>query len=262
MGIIELQDITFIRESRHILDGLNWSIGRGQHWALLGANGSGKTTLLRVVTGYEWPSTGDVRVLGEHFGECDLRELRKLIGWVSSAMLHQFPLHQTALDVAVSGFDASIGLYRDIAESEWHAARNALQRMGIAELVDRPYRILSQGEQQRVLLARALVHRPALLVLDEPCGGLDPAAREGFLAALDGLARGPDAPTTVLVTHHLEEIGPWIDHVLVLKAGRVLAAGAKARVLRPEVLSEAFGGSCRVEQSGQRYYLRFDGIEA
>jgi iron complex transport system ATP-binding protein len=254
--IADLTGITYIRDAQAILRDISWQIARGQHWALLGANGSGKTTLLKVVTGYEWPSEGEVRVLGEHFGECNLPELRKTIGWVSSALLHQFPYMSRAVDVAASGLDASIGLYRDITESEWATARDALARVDLADLADRPYRLLSQGEQQRVLIARALVRQPALLILDEACAGLDPMAREHFLASLESLARSSQAPAMIFVTHHIEEIGPWITHVLVLKAGKVLAQGPKADILQDRVLTDAFGGQCKVTREGDRFYLR------
>lgn len=256
MEIVHLQDITYVREGQTILSGISWRIERGRHWALLGANGSGKTTLLKVITGYEWPTAGEVSVLGEHFGECDIRELRKKVGWVSSAVLHQFSPHDTALDVAASGLDASIGLYRELSPAEWATARESLGHLGIEHLAGRLYRLLSQGEQQRVLIARGLVCGPALLVLDEPCAGLDPVAKEHFLADLDSLCRRPEAPTMILVTHHIEEIGPWIHDVLVLREGRMLLAGAKENVLRSDVLSNAFAGECLVESVGDRYYLR------
>lgn len=257
MAIVELRDITCVREGQAILTGVSWRIERGRHWALLGANGAGKTTLLKIVTGYEWPSEGEVSVLGQRFGDCNLRDLRKAVGWVSSAVLHQFPARNTALEVAASGLDASLGLYRDFTDAEWATAGAALARVGIEHLAGHPYRLLSQGEQQRALIARGLVNRPALLILDEPCAGLDPAARERFLAELHALSRRAEAPTMVLVTHHVEEIGPWISDVLVLRDGRTLAAGPKTDVLRAEVLAEAFGGQCRVEQVEDRYYLRW-----
>ena len=255
MAIVELRDITYLREGRPILSGICWRIEPGRHWALLGANGSGKTTLLKIITGYEWPSAGEVSVLGQRFGDCNLRELRKAVGWVSSAVLHQFPMHSTAIEVAVSGLDASIGLYRDFEPHEWDAARAALERVDAAPLAERAYRLLSQGEEQRVRIGGALINRPLLLILDEPCAGLDPAARELFLAHLERLAREADAPTMVMVTHHIEEIGPWIEDVLVLRRGRMLAAGRKEEVLSSELLEKAFGGACRVEHREGRYYL-------
>lgn len=256
MSMIDLQNITCTREGQTILAGISWRIERGQHWALLGPNGSGKTTLLKVVTGYEWPTEGEVHVLGRRFGECNLPELRKMIGWASSSIEHQFPSRETALDVTVSGIEASIGLYRDMLPPEWERARIAVRRMGIEHLVDRPYRLLSQGEQQRVLIARALVNNPALLILDEPCAGLDPVARDHFLGDLGYLARGPDAPTMILVTHHIDEIGPWMDRVHVLRAGRTIASGPADDVLTSGILSEAFGGPCIVERLNDRRYLR------
>lgn len=259
MRIVELNDIHYVRDGQKILSGVTWRIDRGRHWALLGANGSGKTTLLKVITGYEWPTAGDVSVLGQRFGDCDLRELRKAIGWVSSAMLHEFPAHSISLDVAASGLDASIGLYRDLNDAEWAAAREALARVGVEHVARRPYRLLSQGEQQRVLIARALVCRPTLLILDEPCAGLDPVARESFLDDLDRLCRRPEAPTMIMVTHHIEEIGPWIHDVLVIRDGRPLVAGPKHDVLRSEILARAFNGPCHVERIEDRYYLRHAG---
>lgn len=254
--IIELQNIEYIRDANQILRGVSWRVHRGQHWALMGANGSGKTTLLKVVTGYEWPTDGEVFVLGRHFGECDLRELRKSIGWVSSSIEHQFPAHNRAIDVVVSGCDASIGTYREMTPDEWARAAHALDQVGIASLADRAYRLLSQGEQQRVLIARALVNDPALMILDEPCSGLDPAARESFLTDLGRLASQSIAPTLVMVTHHVEEVRPWITHALLLRGGAVLAAGAVQDVLTGEHISAAFDHPFRIERGADRYHLR------
>lgn len=258
MTIVELNDITLDRGSTRILSGISWRIERGQHWALLGANGSGKTTLLKIVTGYEWPTDGSVSVLGEHYGQCNLPELRKRIGWVSTALEQRLPGRDTALEVVISGLAASIGLYRDFDDDEWSRARIALARMGGEPFADRPFGLLSQGEQQRVLIARGLVNDPAMMILDEPCAGLDPAAREAFLSDLGRLAGDADAPTLILVTHHIEEIGSWVNHVLVLEAGFVLASGDTPDVLTGEVLGRAFGRPCEVERDGERFRLRLD----
>lgn len=255
MAVLRLTDIGFRRGERQILSGVSWTVEPGQHWALLGANGSGKTTLLKIVTGYEWVSEGSVEALGQVFGECDLRTLRKSIGWVSSALVHNLPGRDTGESVVLSGLEASIGLYRDFTAKESDRARRTLALMGGEHLAEQRYEFMSQGEQQRVLIARALVSEPALLILDEPCAGLDPAARDHFLSDVGRLAQRPNAPTLVIVTHHIEEIHPWITHVLILKEGRVLAAGPKETVLTSANLSAAFNFDCRVRREGKLFHL-------
>jgi iron complex transport system ATP-binding protein len=256
MAIIQLNDITFVRGETAILTGVSWKIEPGEHWALLGANGSGKTTLLKIVTGYEWPTAGTVSVLGQQYGHCDIRELRKAIGWVSAAIEQRLPARDTALEVTVSGIEASIGLFRDVRKKEWQAAHHALDLVGMNAFAERPFGLLSQGEQQRVLIARAMVNRPRLLILDEPCAGLDPTAREELLSHLDLLSRQHDAPTMILVTHHIEEIHPCISHVMLLRNGRMLEQGRTADVLTTDQLSRAFAGAWSVQHRDGRFYLR------
>lgn len=255
MSIVHVDGIGFDRKESAILRGVSWRIGRGSHWALLGANGAGKTTLLKIITGYEWPTRGSVHVLGQRFGECNIPELRKMVGWVSSALESRLPEDDTALEVVISGLDASLGVYRAFSDSERARAQAALERVNGSVLAGQTYATLSQGECQRVLIARALIANPRLLVLDEPCVGLDPAARWRLLEDLAALVRLPDAPTVIYVTHHIEEIGAWIDNVLVLKDGAVLAQGAREEILRGPVLSEAFGLPCLVEKTREAYTL-------
>ncbi len=256
--IVSLEGITLRREGSVILDDVSWTIHRHGHWALLGANGSGKTTLLRVLTGYEWPSSGRVTVLGRAYGECDLRAMRKTIGWVSNSLARHIPAGDGGLDVVLSGIDATFGIYRTFSVDELLAARNALQRMRASHLENRRFGVYSQGEIQRVLIARALVSEPPLLVLDEPCAGLDPAARFEFLEDLAALARMSSSPALVFVTHHVDEIGPWVDGVHVMRGGRSLAQGAPKDVLTSAVLSKAFGRPCEVTFAENRYELRLD----
>lgn len=253
--ILDLHDVGFLRDRRWILDGVDWRIGRGEHQALLGANGSGKTTLLRVLAGYLWPSRGVVRVLGEEFGRTDLRELRKRVGWVTTSLIESFPEDQTALDVVVSGIDASIGLWREFAGEEIELARVALEVMGADHLAGKRQTVLSHGECQRVLIARALVNQPDLLILDEPCVGLDPAAREHFLSDLARFAADEHAPTIIHVTHHIEEIAPFVSRALILREGKVLASGPIGNVCTDGVLSEAFGCTAEVAREAGRYRL-------
>ncbi len=254
--LLQFENVNFRRPSRPILSDVSWRIDPNQHWVLLGANGSGKTTLLRILTGYEWPSSGTVRVLGEQFGQCDIPRLRTRIGWVSSAEQALLSGWDRAIDIVASGLDAAMTLYRMIEPDEWKRAEDSLAAVGASTVARQRYDTLSQGEQQRVLIARALINRPRLLVLDEPCAGLDPAARERFLADLTTMTNRPDAPAVLLVTHHVEEILPWMSHVLLLKNGRVAAAGRVAEVLNSQTLGETFGCRCDLAGSNGRYHLK------
>ncbi len=240
---------SFRRDDVEILRDVCWTIRAGEHWALLGPNGSGKTSLLQILAAVEWPSEGEVEVLGEKFGRVDLRDLRKRVGMVGAALEERLLL---------SGMEASIGLNRAFDAHERQRALVALEALSAGHLARRPFGVLSQGERQRVLIARAFVHRPPLLVLDEPCEGLDPLARERLLEDLGGLAEHPEAPTMVLVTHHLEEIAPFVSHALLLAGGEAVASGPVAEVLTSANLSRAFGVPCElVVEPPRRYGLRF-----
>ena len=238
-----------------ILREVNWHVGRGEHWAVLGPNGSGKTSLLRVLTGYMPFSSGVIRVLGQTYGRADWRELRARIGLVSSSLQASIPPDETAVETAISGRYGQLDLWARITPADRTAARRALRQVGAANLADRPWLHLSQGERQRVLIARALLARPRLLILDEPCAGLDPVARERFLQSLDRLAQLPRAPTLVLVTHHVEEITPAFTHALLLREGKVVSSGKKAAVLTSAALAKTFGASLRLQKRDGRYCL-------
>jgi iron complex transport system ATP-binding protein len=245
--------------ARPILEAVTWRILPGEHWALIGANGSGKSTLLSIVSGDLWPSRGVVRVLGAEYGRVDKREHRKQIGLVSSSLAGNLPSLDTGLEVAASGIRAMIGQLGRPDPGELARGARALDRVRAADSGPKPFGVLSQGERQRVMIARALVNEPKLLILDEACAGLDPIAREHFLSDLEALSREPGGPTQIHVTHHLEEVPPFVTHALVLLEGRVLASGSAGSVLCSDCLTEAFGAPCRVEveatPSGPRYRL-------
>lgn len=252
---IDLRNITYQDRSTVVLGGVDWRVERGCHWALIGPNGSGKSTLLRVVTGEVWPQQGETRVLGELFGRTCIPELRKRIGWVSNGYQWRFPASDTGLKVVLSGIDASVGLYRSFSEAEISRAQNSLDSLGCGDLASRAYGYLSQGERQRVLLARGLVHQPELLILDEPCVGLDASAVREFLSLMDRLLSASRPLTLIYVTHHLEEIPPAVGKMLLLQKGQVFARGDKDTLMTPEILGSLYGTPCRVEEQAKRYYL-------
>lgn len=244
MSVIEIKNVNWQREDRHILQHMNWTVEHGEHWAIIGANGAGKTALLNIISGYMWPSSGSVKILGKKFGHYDLRELRKSIGWVSSALFERFNRfrpNEPTLEVVLSGKFASIGVYETIKESDRREADELLGFFGCAHLARQPFNLLSQGEKQRILLARAWMTKPELLILDEPCTGLDLLARESLLESVRLLAEAPDGPTILYVTHHVEEITPLFTHALLLKDGQMLARGEKKKTLTDDHLSEVFG---------------------
>lgn len=253
--ILDVSQLAIERGHARILRGVDWRVERGQHWVVLGANGSGKTSLLRALTGYLPPTAGRLAVLGKTYGKADWRELRLRIGIVTSALQPHVPAAEPALETVLSGKFAQLDLWARTTAAERAAAAHVLRRVDAGHLATREWLFLSQGERQRVLIGRALMARPRLLILDEPCAGLDPVAREQFLNFLDRLARRPQAPALVLVTHHVEEITPAFTHALVLRAGAVVAAGPKARVVTSAVLSRAFGRRIRVQRRGGRYRL-------
>ncbi len=255
--ILEVRDLTIRRGDTVILDRVSWAMQRGEHWVILGANGSGKTSLLSALTGYLSPTEGDIAVLGERFGESDWRELRVHIGIVSSTIRQMMPDHESALTSVISGKYAMIDYWGRVKDADRVAARRILREVEAEHLADRPWLVLSQGERQRVLIGRALMARPRLLILDEPCAGLDPVARENFLAFIDRLGRRRRAPALILVTHHVEEIVPVFSHALLLRAGQVVRAGAKRAVLTSALVSQAFAAELRLALRAGRYELKF-----
>jgi iron complex transport system ATP-binding protein len=235
---------------------VQWRVEAGQHWAILGPNGCGKTSLLKALTGYLSPTRGKIAVLGRIYGRTDWRELRLKIGIVTSALQASIPPAEPALETVISGRYAQLDLWARPSPAEVTDGRRWLRFVGALPLAAREWAYLSQGERQRILIARALMARPRLLILDEPCAGLDPVAREEFLAFLNRLAREKRGPALVLVTHHVEEIMPAFTHALVLRGGAVFAAGPKTRIVTSKTLTGAFGARLTVERRRGRYRLR------
>ncbi len=254
--ILSVAALRIERGGTMILHDVNWRVQSGEHWVILGANGSGKTSLLSTLSGYLMPTSGEVSVLGEVYGESDWRELRKKIGLVSSSVRQMMADDEPALETIASGKYAMIDFWGRLSGFDKARALRLLRQVECEYLAARPWRVLSQGERQRVLIGRALMARPRLLILDEPCAGLDPAAREHFLQFLQRLGLQKNAPTLVLVTHHVEEIVPVFSHVLVLKQGTVLAAAGKSAAMTEVNMSRAFGVEMKLQKKWGRYAMK------
>ena len=253
--ILSVEKLGVVRDGTVILDAVDWRVERGEHWVILGANGSGKTSLLSALTGYLMPTRGEISLLGQIYGEADWRELRKKIGLVSSSVRQMMAEEEPALETVASGKYAMIDFWGRVTRSEKSAAMKLLRSVEGAHLANRPWRVLSQGERQRVLIGRALMARPRVLILDEPCAGLDPAAREHFLQFIQRFGSKTNSPALILVTHHVEEIMPVFTHALLLKKGCRLAAGKKADVLNSKNISQTFGSRMKLHKPRQRYRL-------
>lgn len=253
--ILAVEGLRVVRGGTVVLRNVSWSFSQGERWVIMGANGSGKTSLLSALTGLLVPTAGTMRLLGRTYGEDDWSGLKNVVSLVSSSVRQMVNDDELAVEVIASGLHGQINYWGRLTSEELGVAERMGRSVGCGNILRRSWAVLSQGERQRVLIARALVAEPQMLILDEPCAGLDPAAREHFLNFLNDLALKRKAPALVLVTHHVEEIMPNFTHVLGLKAGRVLAAGRKEEVLRTEVMSELFNASARVRAMDGRYAL-------
>jgi iron complex transport system ATP-binding protein len=251
--VIQLTNVSFIREESNILTDIHWRIEKGQQWALLGRNGSGKTTLLEIVNGYEFPSKGTVEVLGVTYGRVDLREMRKRLGYISQSLFEKLTPRDPLWEVIATGAYAHLRFYENILPEVKERAVERLRQVGLVHLMDHPLGTLSQGERKKALLARALMADPELVVLDEPCSGLDLFQRENFLEVVERIAK---EATMIYVTHHMEEIVPAITHVALLREGRLTAAGPKKDVLTDALIEDAYGVKVRLEWEEERPWIQ------
>ncbi len=254
---LDLTDVVVRREGRNIVDRVTWSVSEDQRWVVLGPNGAGKTTLLQLADTLMHPTSGTVTVLGETLGRTDVFELRPRIGFASSAMARRIPRDETVLNTVMTAAYSVTGRWREDYESiDERRAQRVLADWRLEHLAERLFGTLSDGEQKRVQIARAVMTDPELLLLDEPTASLDLGAREELLQLLGGYAASPVTPAMVMVTHHVEEIPVGFTHVLLLRDGGVVAAGPIAETLTAEALTEAFGMPILLTQDGGRYAAR------
>ncbi|GAB3800748.1 ABC transporter ATP-binding protein [Micromonospora zhanjiangensis] len=255
--VIALDAVTVQRSGNHLLRDVTWRVELDERWVVLGPNGAGKSTLLNLAAGLMYPTTGTAYVLGERLSRTDVNELRTRIGLSTAALGGRIPAQERVRDVVVTAAWSVVGRFRESYDPMDEARATALLgQLGVGALADRAYGTLSEGERKRVQIARALMTDPELLLLDEPAAGLDLGGREDLVARLARLARDPDAPASVLVTHHVEEIPPGFTHALLLRAGVVVAQGLLTDTLTGENLSTTFGVPLQVERRGDRYTAR------
>jgi len=250
-----ITDVGVMRDERWILRDITWTVPAGQCAAVLGPNGSGKSTLARILAGHLWPTAGTVAVLGETFGQVDLFELRKQIRLVQPAGPYDIDPMLTAVEAILTGYFGSIGLYQPTTDAMHHEARRLLKMVGLHAIENHTYQTMSSGERVRCLIARSLVTKPRLLILDEPTAGLDLLAREQVLATTQQLFDDPAPPAVLIITHHVEELPPATAQVLLLSAGKSAASGTPQEVLKPEILSKVYRCPVQVRQSAGRFYL-------
>ena len=260
--VLSLSNITFFREQRTILQDISWEVRPAEIAAILGPNGCGKSTLLRIASGYLWPQRGRVQLFGETFGESPLAPLRARVGIVEATTVYPFDESMSARDVAVSGYFSTltVGYVHPTREQVEHA-EHLLAQVGLSNMREQRFYTLSTGERLRTLLARALVRKPGLMLLDEPTAGLDLPARESVLATLSRLHRqaGESAPAMVTITHHLEELSPDISNILLLSArGRAIAVGSPELVLTDANLTAAYGIAIHITKQNRRYAAHVD----
>ncbi len=257
---LELAGVGVRIEGRQILAGVDWTVSGDERWVMLGRNGSGKTTLVRVASLRLFPTVGTVRVLGERYGQTDIRELRRHIGLTSSSLAAQLRPTITARDAVMSAkYGALEPWWHHYERADERRAEELLAQLDCGHLAGQAFGTLSSGERQRVQLARSLMSEPAVVLLDEPNAGLDLGGREALMASLGELAADPASPPTVLVTHHVDAIPPHYTHALILAEGRVLASGPLTSTLTDEVLSECFAMPLQLSRRGGRWSARAGG---
>ena len=256
-SVLQLSDVSVVREGNHILDSVNWTVEDNERWVILGPNGAGKTTLLQLASAMIHQTSGTVKILDATLGRTDVFDLRPRIGFASTAMARRIPATERVLDVVLTAAYAVAGRWNEAYEDiDVRRAQRVLAEWKLDDLEERRFGQLSDGEQKRVQIARSVMTDPELLLLDEPAASLDLGAREELLQLLGGYARAEQAPAIIMVPHHVEELPLGFGHALLLSQGRISAAGPIGEVITSEKLTEAFGLELRVEESAGRFTAR------
>lgn len=254
VNVLDFSDVSYVRNGAAILDGISWRVTSDERWAILGPNGAGKTTLMKIATGHDYPSSGTVHVLGDRLGGVNVFDLRTRLGFASSAQARRIPGGETVRNVVLTAAYSVEGRWNEqYDELDTRQADRILAEWDLLEHAEQPFATLSDGERKRVLIARAVMTDPELLLLDEPTANLDLGARERLIQLLSGFASSPSSPGMVLVTHHVEEIPPGFTHVMLLKHGKIVAAGPIEETLTAAALSDTFGLEVELQRAHGRY---------
>lgn len=254
-SIIELNNVSVIKNGKTILDDITWNVKNNENWAVIGKNGAGKSFLLRLLSANLYPSCGSIRILGRKFGETNLLELKKVIGFVSPNFQKDYDNETRVINVIYSGFFASNGLFYDVTDYMKEETLKIISFLNISNLKDRYYGELSNGEQKKVLIARALVSNPKILIFDEVCSGLDISSREEILKTVELLVE--KGHNIIFVTHHIEEIIPAINKILLIKEGKIFRTGCKEELLNKNHLNEVLDINLDVIIHNSRYFLKY-----
>ena len=252
--ILDIRNLCFSTE-KSILEDINWTVLEGERWVLLGGNGAGKTSLISTICAYNTPSSGEMFVDGKEYSNYNWQKMRERIALVGSQLRRAINRGEKVMDVVVSGKFGQINYWGKITKKLILEAFEQMKRFGISHLVDSDWFLISQGERQKVLLARSMMLKPSVVFLDEPCTGLDPIARKEFVSFLDSLCEDKSIPAIIMATHYVEEIPPSFTHAIIIKDGKVLAQGEIDKVLTSKNLSDAYGAPCKLSKSKGFYKL-------
>lgn len=255
-ALLQLKNVSLVRGGARILESISWTIKKGEHWFILGHNGSGKTSLLEIVMGYLWATEGSVEVLGSVYGKTYLPEHRKRIGYAAPWIAKHIKPEESVREVVAGGLEATIEFHKEMSSEVLGKIHDALKTMECLHLQEAAFNRLSSGEQLKVLIARALVRGPEILILDEPFSALDVGARHSIQKLVEKVGGNHKKTSIIIVTHHFDDIAPFYTHGLILKKGKIVEKGLKSSVLAPAVLRKAFGISIKLACRNGRYSIQ------
>lgn len=250
--VVEVKNLSCLSGSQFLLNNISWTIHRGEQWVVFGRNGCGKTTLLSIIAGYKRYSSGKLEVFGQNYSAENILGIRKRIGWISSSFFDTYYHEEAVLDIVLAALSGTLGVPFEVSNAQIIKAKRLLTDLGIKDKIHTPFDMLSKGERQHVLIARAFMTDPEILILDEPGTGLDVLARERLLVTIKDLAAAQDT-TIIYVTHYPEEILPSFDKALLLRNGAVYKIGTTDALFTSEVMSDFFSYPVHIEHTGERY---------